>query len=46
VARHDQIREYLLTVLIDGRPGLIGAGPISGYHMADLHHADAARKLR
>jgi hypothetical protein len=46
VARYDQIREHLRTVLVGGPSGPICADPISGYHMADLHHADAARKLR
>jgi hypothetical protein len=46
VARHDQIREHLLTVLVAGLSGPICADPVSGYHMADLRRADVARKLR
>ena len=39
---HEQIREHLLAVLVDGTPCPVCGSPMFRHHMPDLHHTDAA----
>jgi hypothetical protein len=39
---HEQIRERLLAVLVDGTPCPICSSPMFRHRMPGLHHTDAA----